>query len=340
MGFKLVMKEVNSFRGIPYSDYFSVVTEWVVVALPPASTTAAAPTCKATVYLDFEFHKYTWLQGTIDSNTKAELIEVYELWLESAQESLRKALDRKMSTLSTLHALNESLKGVDNDNDDMELAPLQLDLEAGRASEAEGELAVSDGERSHGAGNGGGEGKRRGSRGGDSGTPSAPTSGGSTPGMLVTIFSTYRAWWSATSAHKFYPYFSDITFHSPPIHFAARRSRSYENSDGSGYPSDEELQFFDCEEEGNGAQPRGSAKSRASKGSNLLSPELLRFYQQDAQEKGYVNSYGDLNGLEESTIGGMESSRGAPNKNVRNVRTLSGMSAYPPHIGGGQPRRV
>jgi len=171
VGFKLVMKEVNSFRGIPYSDYFSVVTEWVVVALPPASS-SATPTCKATVYLDFEFHKYTWLQGTIESNTKAELIEVYELWLASAQESLRKALDRKMSTLSTLHALNESLKGVE-DNDDMELAPLRLELETGRAAEAEGELAVSDGERSRG-----------GRGGGDSGTPSAPPSGGSTPGML------------------------------------------------------------------------------------------------------------------------------------------------------------
>ncbi len=104
------MKEVNNLRGIPYSDYFSVLTEWVVVALP--ATTGASASCKVTIFLDFEFHKYTWLQGTIESNTKAELIEMYELWLGSAQESLRRALDRKMSTLSTLHALRENLKGL------------------------------------------------------------------------------------------------------------------------------------------------------------------------------------------------------------------------------------
>ena len=109
VGFKLVMKEVNNLRGIPYSDYFSVLTEWVVVALPAA--TGASASCKVSIFLDFEFHKYTWLQGTIESNTKAELIEMYELWLQSAQESLRRALDRKMSTLSTLHALRENLKG-------------------------------------------------------------------------------------------------------------------------------------------------------------------------------------------------------------------------------------
>lgn len=47
------------------------------------------------MHLDFEFLKSTWLQGTIESNTKAELIEVYELWLQSAQLTIRRNMDRR-----------------------------------------------------------------------------------------------------------------------------------------------------------------------------------------------------------------------------------------------------
>jgi len=48
-----------------------------------------------------------------------------------------------------------------------------------------------------------------------------------------------------------------------------------------------------------------------------------------------VNSYGDLAGLhdENNNISGMESGRGRAVS--KNVRQLSGMSAYPPHIGTG-----
>lgn len=44
--------------------------------------------------LDIVFHKSTWLQGTIEANTKAELLDVYELWQSSAEEHLSNILSR------------------------------------------------------------------------------------------------------------------------------------------------------------------------------------------------------------------------------------------------------
>ena len=114
---KISVKETNSFRGIPYADYFNVNTEWTVVAVEedsssnPSEQKPAAPQkkCKATIHLDFQFLKSTWLQGTIESNTKAELIEVYELWLQMAQETLRRSLDQRMH--GSTSAGNISLPG-------------------------------------------------------------------------------------------------------------------------------------------------------------------------------------------------------------------------------------
>lgn len=36
--------------------------------------------------LDVVFHKWTWLQGTIESNTKAELLDVIDMWIQSAEK--------------------------------------------------------------------------------------------------------------------------------------------------------------------------------------------------------------------------------------------------------------
>jgi hypothetical protein len=44
------------------------------------------------ILLDFVFLKSTWLQGTIESNTRAELLTVYELWLSSAEEHLQQIM--------------------------------------------------------------------------------------------------------------------------------------------------------------------------------------------------------------------------------------------------------
>jgi hypothetical protein len=108
---KVSVRETNSFRGIPYADYFNVNTEWTVVSVT-ANAPAGASTVKATIHLDFQFHKSTWLQGTIESNTKAELIEVYELWLQSAQETIRRNMDRRAVT-SSLSAGNLRLAAAE-----------------------------------------------------------------------------------------------------------------------------------------------------------------------------------------------------------------------------------
>ena len=92
----LRIKETNSFRGIPYADYFTVNTEWIVI-----SKCNEVSECSIKVLLDFSFLKSTWLQGTIESNTKAELLTVYELWISSAEEYL----------------LNDIIQ-IDNDTDD------------------------------------------------------------------------------------------------------------------------------------------------------------------------------------------------------------------------------
>ena len=90
------IKESNTFRGIPYSDYFGVNTEWVVISQNRASAMTSSTgrldgegcECSVKIMLDIVFHKSTWLQGTIEANTKAELLDVYELWQSSAEEHL------------------------------------------------------------------------------------------------------------------------------------------------------------------------------------------------------------------------------------------------------------
>lgn len=72
----MTINETNNFKGIPYADYFSVNVDWLIIA--------STDDCDCKISLSFVFHKYTLLQGTIESNTKSELKVVYEKWLESA----------------------------------------------------------------------------------------------------------------------------------------------------------------------------------------------------------------------------------------------------------------
>ena len=44
--------------------------------------------CHIDVTLDFNFFQSTWLQGTIESNTRSELLGVYDLWCSYAQTSI------------------------------------------------------------------------------------------------------------------------------------------------------------------------------------------------------------------------------------------------------------
>jgi hypothetical protein len=62
-GKSLVIKETNQFHGIPYSDYFNVVVKWQVEEV-------SAFEVNVQIMLGFDFFKSTWMQGTIEWNTR------------------------------------------------------------------------------------------------------------------------------------------------------------------------------------------------------------------------------------------------------------------------------
>jgi hypothetical protein len=92
---KAVIKESNSFRGIPYAEYFSVNTVWTVVEV---GSNQPDPTCKIVIELDVVFHYSTWLSGTIRSNTAAELQDVFNIWEQYAEHTLQTKQALKNST--------------------------------------------------------------------------------------------------------------------------------------------------------------------------------------------------------------------------------------------------
>ncbi len=98
------MREVNTFRGIPYADYFNVISEWKV-------TDNNDKGCTIQIFLDFKFHKSTWLQGTIESNTKAELLEVFEQWYEAVNHQIRTVETKRYLQKSSNHNLMRSNSG-------------------------------------------------------------------------------------------------------------------------------------------------------------------------------------------------------------------------------------
>lgn len=88
--------ETNAFRGIPYSDYFNVLTEWKIIHNKvPSGVKNVTPMVKVEVFLEFKFFKSTWLQGTIEANTKSELIEVCSLWLDAAKKTVQDTMDKR-----------------------------------------------------------------------------------------------------------------------------------------------------------------------------------------------------------------------------------------------------
>mmetsp|Transcript_27612 Transcript_27612/g.39197 ORF Transcript_27612/g.39197 Transcript_27612/m.39197 type:complete len:718 (+) Transcript_27612:13-2166(+) len=129
---KAVIKETNSFRGIPYCDYFSVNIEWVVTSLnkPKLDTSSSddlvktkqtnirrgEQKCNICIFLSFTFHKYTWLQGTIESNTKSEMLSIYELWLDSANDYIRRSIDRNQISTNHLNFGQHQTTTVTADN--------------------------------------------------------------------------------------------------------------------------------------------------------------------------------------------------------------------------------
>lgn len=94
----IVITESDNIKGIPYADYFSVHTEWKVIpkfknanniSTDNIAGLAVSTSCHVLIQLTFKFHKSTWLQGTIESNSRAELLRVYELWLQAAMEHIQ-----------------------------------------------------------------------------------------------------------------------------------------------------------------------------------------------------------------------------------------------------------
>lgn len=87
---RVSIKESNSFRGIPYCDYFNVNTEWSVLSHQKLNEDEenGIHECSVTIHLELIFHKSTWLRGTIESNTQAELVTVYQKWLACAKETI------------------------------------------------------------------------------------------------------------------------------------------------------------------------------------------------------------------------------------------------------------
>jgi hypothetical protein len=93
------IKETNSFNGIPYADYFTIDTEWIIKCKNFNSDNDMQE-CFITITLDVIFQKSTWLQGTIESNSKAELLEVYELWLKTSEQYIKDGYKNNITSVS------------------------------------------------------------------------------------------------------------------------------------------------------------------------------------------------------------------------------------------------
>ncbi len=120
--------EIAEFSGIPYSDFFVVSTKIVVIDKDVSS-------CAINISAEVIFKKYTWLKSTIESNTRSELISVYEHYHEFVNESAIKfisppklkssSIDEKSIDLYrqsvTLSRRASDSKGIfSNDDDDSE----------------------------------------------------------------------------------------------------------------------------------------------------------------------------------------------------------------------------
>lgn len=70
--------ESNTFKGIPMADYFRVDTMWRV------KQCAGRAALDIIVTGEVVFLYSTWLRGSIESNTYAELDDVFACWKEVA----------------------------------------------------------------------------------------------------------------------------------------------------------------------------------------------------------------------------------------------------------------
>lgn len=75
---ELSILESNTFKGIPMADYFRVDTLWCVRRIKGGSAVNIIITGEVV------FLHYTWLKGSIESNTYSELDDVFASWKDEA----------------------------------------------------------------------------------------------------------------------------------------------------------------------------------------------------------------------------------------------------------------
>jgi hypothetical protein len=85
----LTIIESNNFDGIPYSDYFRVDTVWQVEEAVSMFMGSSTRCTRVSITGEVVFVKSTWLKGSIESNTKAELQTVYASWEEEAVRHIK-----------------------------------------------------------------------------------------------------------------------------------------------------------------------------------------------------------------------------------------------------------
>lgn len=108
----VTIDESMKFGGIPYSDYFMVLTKWEMSDVKDVNGMLH---CQVNVSATVKFLKSTWLESTIVSNTVSELRVVLSKWQQAAE-----------GILSALPAPNPSYHdSVKRNKNKAEIAPIQ-----------------------------------------------------------------------------------------------------------------------------------------------------------------------------------------------------------------------
>jgi hypothetical protein len=80
---KITIRETNSFKGIPFADSFKVKVDWVIQNIIINNTDC----CNVSITMDVDFiKKIPFFQSKIVSDTKIEMIEVFNNWQQFARK--------------------------------------------------------------------------------------------------------------------------------------------------------------------------------------------------------------------------------------------------------------
>lgn len=101
------------------SDYFRVDTVWNVDEMQ--SSQASETTIRIRIYCEVVFNQSTWLKGTIESNTKSELLAVFNLWKDVAIKTIQE------DNLAQLQ-LNNNQIVIDTPNEGIHPSPSGTDV--------------------------------------------------------------------------------------------------------------------------------------------------------------------------------------------------------------------